>query len=94
MKTVLASVSLLALVQSGGSARVNAATGSDRISASVPCIPTAPMPIARFDSAGLARYRMPTARADTTLLAPMPIVRLVPCYQLEGSPRTLFPILR
>jgi hypothetical protein len=53
------------------------------------CVPTEPMPVLGLDSTAMQRYRMPVIRPNG--LAPMPVLRLIPCYQLESSSRIQWP---
>ncbi len=92
MKTLLFAAGVLALMQSGGSATLTPTDLRDRSAEVTSCVPTEPMPVARLDSAEVARYRMPVVKPDTTRLARMPFVRLVPCYQLEAPPSMRPPI--
>ena len=52
------------------------------------CLPTAPMPIARRDTAEIRRrYRMPVARPDTSVRLRMPVDTRPPCYANDSLPR-------
>lgn len=51
------------------------------------CVPTAPMPLIRVDTAEVRRrYRMPVIRPDTSKLAPMPVDIRRPCYWSDSLP--------
>jgi hypothetical protein len=52
------------------------------------CIPTAPMPIARADTAEIRRrYRMPVALPDSSVDMRMPVDTRRPCYWNDSLPK-------